>query len=552
MIKWLGIVFMLLNSLTVHADLGVSLGDEGSYLLKEKSIWLSPQSLEKPSDFTSLTKLAQSAQTINHSVLGTSGSYLAKIPFKNTLSTTQEWYVMPAANFIDYGIAYWQKEDGSVVELTEFSQLDDLKAPALMHGQAFRFKTTSYEQGTLWIYIQAQHYALPLNLTVENRETFLKHQFRVNTVTIAAVTIMLTLAFISFIIYLKMRLMVILACGAYLGLKGIGWATASGFIDQFFSIDFVNTTYLGMYLFPFAIAAASQFTKLLFNSHTEHPRLAKGLDALAVILVVFGLIMPWMGFSISFVISHIIAMIWIPLSIMIGVKMLTFQDFRAKYYLAGNLLYGLALAYYMLSHSVWLESAFYPELIVVSALSLDGLFIMLSLSEWLRIKQFEYNLYSYQARIDPLTKLANRHEFNQALDELEQNFVVVFIDFDGFKSINDLLGHDKGDEFLVENAKFMQDKLASLGTVYRTGGDEFVWLCQFEKASELDEINKKLVVLVEICDAEIKKKWKDSGISYGIANSFETDSKTACLSLADSRMYEYKRKNQAYIKADQA
>lgn len=80
---------------------------------------------------------------------------------------------------------------------------------------------------------------------------------------------------------------------------------------------------------------------------------------------------------------------------------------------------------------------------------------------------------------DALTGLPNRANFNQTLDDLLKQtdvakHAVLFIDLDGFKPINDTLGHEAGDEALKAVARRLRHGLASGDFVARLGGDEFV------------------------------------------------------------------------------
>lgn len=83
------------------------------------------------------------------------------------------------------------------------------------------------------------------------------------------------------------------------------------------------------------------------------------------------------------------------------------------------------------------------------------------------------------AYYDPLTSLANRTLFSDRLSAMIQNkrkktLCVVFIDLDGFKRINDSLGHDVGDQLLVTFAKRLKLSIRSSDIVARWGGDEFI------------------------------------------------------------------------------
>ncbi len=84
---------------------------------------------------------------------------------------------------------------------------------------------------------------------------------------------------------------------------------------------------------------------------------------------------------------------------------------------------------------------------------------------------------------DVLTGLPNRELFNDRLGyaialahRRDWNLAVMFLDLDGFKGINDTLGHAAGDEVLARTAKRLTKKLRFADTVSRYGGDEFVLL----------------------------------------------------------------------------
>jgi diguanylate cyclase (GGDEF)-like protein/PAS domain S-box-containing protein len=85
-----------------------------------------------------------------------------------------------------------------------------------------------------------------------------------------------------------------------------------------------------------------------------------------------------------------------------------------------------------------------------------------------------------QAETDSLTGIGNRLRLVSAIDELDQageEFGVVFLDVDNFKSINDARGHEVGDEILIEVAHRLTAVARAGDLVVRFGGDEFVVLC---------------------------------------------------------------------------
>jgi GGDEF domain-containing protein len=86
---------------------------------------------------------------------------------------------------------------------------------------------------------------------------------------------------------------------------------------------------------------------------------------------------------------------------------------------------------------------------------------------------------AYQASHDPLTGLANRTFFTERLAEAVRAggpVTVVLVDLDGFKQVNDTLGHHAGDLMLVAVADRLRRSVRAGDTVARLGGDEFAML----------------------------------------------------------------------------
>ncbi|MCP4087312.1 MAG: EAL domain-containing protein [Actinomycetia bacterium] len=104
----------------------------------------------------------------------------------------------------------------------------------------------------------------------------------------------------------------------------------------------------------------------------------------------------------------------------------------------------------------------------------------------------------FQARHDPLTGLLNRAGAFERIESCRDgpSFVVMFIDLDHFKDVNDRLGHEAGDLVLVETAHRIRDAMRPEDIVARLGGDEF--LVVFERGDgDLEVIVERLLVEVE-------------------------------------------------------
>lgn len=154
-----------------------------------------------------------------------------------------------------------------------------------------------------------------------------------------------------------------------------------------------------------------------------------------------------------------------------------------------------------------------------------------------------------QAMYDPLTALPNRTLLYDRLktkveqsQRYQRSFALLFIDLDGFKAVNDELGHVEGDAVLRAMADRLRRLARQADTVARHGGDEFVWILdepyQESAATDvalrcIDELSRPL---------QLEGRTLTLGASIGIARyPRHGDSADALIQAADTAMYEAKR-----------
>ena len=162
------------------------------------------------------------------------------------------------------------------------------------------------------------------------------------------------------------------------------------------------------------------------------------------------------------------------------------------------------------------------------------------LSELIAAHLSHANLYeaeSRESRSDTLTGLPNRRAFEERLPVELSRFSrsgrplsLVLLDLDGFKGVNDRLGHPAGDEVLREVAEILRDSRMS-DDCFRTGGDEFAILMPGTTAEEAGIAARRLAEAVRgagVAEGEI-------GISFGIATSEDLDGE-ALVATADREL----------------
>lgn len=161
------------------------------------------------------------------------------------------------------------------------------------------------------------------------------------------------------------------------------------------------------------------------------------------------------------------------------------------------------------------------------------------------------------AHFDPLTGLANRIELaarlNESLSMTRQSvhlLGVVYLDLDGFKPINDRLGHEAGDHLLVLVAKRLQHALRSHDCIARFGGDEFVLLLnQLNSRAECEALLQRIMISIArpyVIDGEYAQVTASMGYTLYPEDDNNADT---LIRHADQAMYQAKQAGRNRIQA---
>lgn len=153
------------------------------------------------------------------------------------------------------------------------------------------------------------------------------------------------------------------------------------------------------------------------------------------------------------------------------------------------------------------------------------------------LKQFAY--------FDDLTSLPNRRWMIERIDEAikkDTESSILYLDIDGFKNINDLYGHIKGDILLKKVARKLYKAVSSHGHIGRIGGDEFLIFVREKSRFELEVLAREIAAIFS------KPIVIDDHLSFSISISIgisrypgDSQNVTELLSYADTSMYRAKK-----------
>jgi diguanylate cyclase (GGDEF)-like protein len=323
---------------------------------------------------------------------------------------------------------------------------------------------------------------------------------------------------------------------------------------------------LRVHYVPFYLAAAfgSLFSIEFLALRERQPGLFNGLRALAVAsfalaaLSVFAL--PYAHGVATLVISA-----WITLALVGGVRSWRGGYRPARFFVLAFVAV-LMPALIILPGNLDLvpDLVGNAELVTLVGTMLEGVLQAFALADRIRSLNAEKNDYSVRlvralevARTDALTGIGNRFAFGLALQEHIETrrlgeaepHLLLAIDLDGLKLVNDCHGHARGDELIRTLADALLALTAHGGACFRLGGDEFAI---FAPARDEERLAAGLAQL----DVDLRRRgFEFSGVSYGIAHwGADSDDPAEMIRIADHNMYQHKtsRKRGRVLETPQA
>ncbi len=164
----------------------------------------------------------------------------------------------------------------------------------------------------------------------------------------------------------------------------------------------------------------------------------------------------------------------------------------------------------------------------------------------------------HRALHDQLTGLPNRKSLQERLasaitiaDRRHRTVALIFIDLDGFKIINDDLGHRAGDAVLAEIGERLGSAVRGTDTVARYGGDEFVVVCEDADEAEAMQVAERLRLSIGVPLSSVPAPYgvtASIGVALWTPHDGSSVTADAALRAADEAMYQAKREGRDRIR----
>jgi diguanylate cyclase (GGDEF)-like protein len=205
----------------------------------------------------------------------------------------------------------------------------------------------------------------------------------------------------------------------------------------------------------------------------------------------------------------------------------------------GPCLPGVALAGEPLLYVAFLQTPLYVIAMTAAAFKLNKMLIATMRAE---------RENDHRARHDALTELSNRTGLLNAVDvrltaprRSDEALALLFLDLDGFKTVNDTYGHAAGDRLLKMVADRLSHMLRATDVAARIGGDEFVVLAEGLTHARALELGQQLITTVATSYDLGDGMSASIGVSVGVSMAPEHGSNLAdLLEAADAALYEAK------------
>lgn len=492
-----------------------------------------------PSERSALADWARSRHDAPFSIFG--GAHWLQASVRHDAGTTA--WVLDANNTVIERIdARLYGSDGSVQRLA-----GGYRAP---HAYALHYgMNVTLQPGVdydVLVRFESPYYARLPGFELLRAEAYAARANRENAIALAALGAMAVLGVFYAFLYVLARQRSYVWFAGQMIVGCIGWAFTFHVPADLFGWHELRWHYLPFFLAPMF---GSLFCIDFLDLTRRHPRSAFALRALAGLSLALS---PMAVFALPYAhaTATVLISLWITLALASALRSWR-EGFRpARFFV-------LAFVALVVPASIILPANLNltphvlhnPELWTLVGTMLEGLLQSFALADRIRSVTAEKDGYLAQlghalkvAHTDVLTGIGNRFAFEKALqdtptplpDVAAVSQLLLVIDLDGLKRINDRDGHHRGDALIKALADGLIALTASSGACFRIGGDEFAVIAP---AADEARVHAGLALL----EAKLHSVgFTDSGISYGLVHWRDHADPRLLVQLADKQMYAHK------------
>ena len=470
-------------------------------------------------------------------------------------SAMTQWVLDPNNTLLEHVDARLWGSDGSVQRVR--SGYTTRREYALHYGKGVTLQPgVTYD---MLLRFDSRYYASVPRFEVLTESVYQHKVLFENTVILGSLGAMLVLGLFNLFLYVLAREGAYLWYCVQLLLGTAAWAMVFQLPAELLGWHELRVHYLPFFLLP---AASSMFCIEFLELRKRLPtmyRLHRGLIAVSLLmapLAVFAL--SWAHAAATLLIS-----VWLVMTLTSGVRSWLGGYRPARFFvLAFVALLIPALIILPANLDLVPDLIDNAELVTLLGSAIEGLLQAFALADRIRLLNVERDSYAAQVRealhvahTDAMTGIANRYAFDLALKQRTRRpaeggmdtsltatanaeaavpLLLLVIDLDGLKQINDRHGHGRGDEFLKAVAVGLRSVAGEAASCYRIGGDEFAILAPRRLEAQLQRGLAQL-------EAQLQAEgFEEVGISYGIAHWSDEAAVQELVHQADQAMYQNK------------
>lgn len=459
------------------------------------------------------------------------------------------------------------------------------------------FPLPAQQPGSLWLYFRVQSDgSLTLPLKLWQKPAFDDHNQRLYASLFLYYGMLLALGLYNLMLFLSLRDPLYLAYVGFVLCMGIGQMSLYGLGNQYLWPDW---TYWGHLASSSGFAAAGVFGGLFSRRFLLSHQMTPLLDKLLLLIIAAfagAMLLPLYSYSAAAILTSLLGILFALVAELAALVCWSRRKPGAHWFVLAWSLFLVGVIVNGLRNLGWVPTHFLTQHAMQIGSALEMLLLSFALADRIdsfrrqnldaqnqaitaqeqmlhtlkaseqqlelrvlertielqamnaRLAKSEAQL-SYLAHHDALTGLANRLLLTEHLDRaIERSrrdssmLAVLLFDLDGFKQVNDQLGHAVGDQLLVSVAQHLRQTLRETDTLSRMGGDEFVILAErLQSQTDLEDLAHKILLAVQDASRFIPTAWRVTA-SLGVALCpLQAQQPDALLRLADHAMYAAKQ-----------